>query len=247
MRAARVAVVLGVLAGPAGAQTSDEAMKRDIEALKEGQEAIRKELLEIKRLLQARPAAADAVPADPVAIADEPWKGGASARVALIEFSDYQCPFCARYVRDVLPQIEADYVATGKIRYVFRDLPLKIHKNAFKAAEAAHCAGEQGKFWEMHDAMFRAQTALAPDQLPGHASTLGLDEARFRQCLAGGAFAAGIDRDMADAGAAGITGTPTFLVGVVQPGGRVKVTRKLVGAKPYAEFKAALDAALAAR
>ena len=193
------------------AQTpTDDQMKRDIEALKEGQQAIQKDLAEIKRLLQSRPAAADALPKDPVAIAERAVQGDGAARVALIEFSDYQCPFCSRYTKDILPQIRTDYIDTGKIKYVFRDLPLSFHKQAFKAAEAAHCAGAQGKFWEMHDVLFQNQSALAPEQLAAHAKTVGVDDARFQQCLDSGKFAADINKDIADAGAAGITGTPTL-------------------------------------
>jgi protein-disulfide isomerase len=244
------ALVLGLLicaSAPGRAQTADEQMKKDIEALKEGQQAIQKDLAEIKRLLLSRPvAAADALPRDPVAIAGDPFKGNGTAKVAVIEFSDYQCPFCSRYTKDVLPQIWTDYIETGKIKYVFRDMPLSFHKNAFKAAEAAHCAGLQGKFWEMHDTLFANQSALAPEQLATLAKTVGVDEARFQQCLDSGKFATEINKDIADAGAAGITGTPSFLVGVIQPGdGRVKVVKKLVGAKPYAEFKAAIDDLLA--
>ena len=242
------AVVLSLIlctSSSGSAQTADEQLKKDIEALKEGQQAIQRELAEIKRLLQTRPAAADALPKDPMAIASKPFKGSGTAKVALIEFSDYQCPFCSRYTKDILPEIRADYVETGKIKYVFRDMPLSFHKNAFKAAEAAHCAGAQGKFWEMHDALFENQSALAPEQLAAHAKTVGVADEKFQQCLDSGKFAADINKDIADAGAAGITGTPSFLVGVIQPGdGRVKVVQKVVGAKPYAEFKAALDAAL---
>ena len=184
---------------------------------------------------------------EPITITDDPFKGDRKARVAVIEFSDYQCPFCGRYVTNTFSQIENDYVETGKVKYVFRDLPLEFHKNAFKAAEAAHCAGEQGKFWEMHDLLFQNQAALAPEQLPGYAKSLGLSEAGFSRCMESGQFAAGIKKDIADAGTVGITGTPTFLIGVVQPGdGRVKVVKKLVGAKPYEEFKAAIDSTLAA-
>ena len=172
-------------------------------------------------------------------------RGDAKATVALIEFSDYQCPFCGRYTKDTLPQIESEYVETGKVKYVFRDLPLDFHKNAFKAAEATHCAGEQGKFWEMHTLLFQNQAALGPEQLPAHAKTLGLGEEKFQECLASGRFAADIRKDIADAGAVGISGTPSFLLGVVQPDGRVRVTKKLVGARPYAEFKAAFDSLLA--
>jgi protein-disulfide isomerase len=244
------AVVLSLIlctSSSGSAQTADEQLKKDIEALKEGQQAIQKDLAEIKRLLQTRPTVADALPKDPIAIASKPFKGRETAKVALIEFSDYQCPFCGRYTKDTLPQIWTDYVETGKIKYVFGDMPLSFHKQAFKAAEAAHCAGAQGKFWEMHDALFQNQSALAPEQLAAHAKTVGVHDAQFQQCLDSGQFAADINKDIADAGAAGITGTPTFLVGIIQPGdGRVKVVSKLVGAKPYAEFKAALDSALGA-
>ena len=241
------AVVLGLVlcaSSSGSAQTADEQMKKDIEALKEGVQAIQKELADIKRLLQTRPAAADALPKDPIAIASEPFKGNGTAKVAMIEFSDYQCPFCSRYSRDTLPQIASDYIDTGKIRYVFRDLPLSFHKQAFKAAEATHCAGAQGKFWEMHDLLFQNQTALAPEQLATHGKTLGLNEPAFKECLDAGKFAADINKDIADAGAAGITGTPAFLVGVIQPDGRVKVVKKLSGARPYADFKAAIDSVL---
>jgi protein-disulfide isomerase len=249
LAAAAFAVLTVVAPSTGGAQTApaDEQLKRDIEALKEGQKAMQKELEEIKKLLLSRPAAAaDALPREPVSIANEPFKGSDTAKVVVIEFSDYQCPFCARYSKDTLSQIRRDYVETGKVRYVFRDLPLPFHAQAFKAAEAAHCAGEGGKFWEMHDVLFQNQSALGPEQLAAHARTVGLAEPRFRQCLDSGRFAGDIKKDVADAGTVGITGTPSFLIGVVQPGdGRVKVVKKLVGAKPYEEFKAAIDSLLA--
>jgi protein-disulfide isomerase len=242
-----LALTFSAAVGRAQAPPADDQMKKDIEALKEGQQAIQKDLAEIKRLLLSRPAAAaDALPRDPIAIAGEPFKGSGTAKLALIEFSDYQCPFCGRYNKEILPQIRGNYVDTGKIKYVFRDMPLSFHKNAFKAAEAAHCAGAQGKFWEMHDALFANQAALDPEQLGAYAKTIGLNDAQFQQCLESGKFASEINKDVADAGAAGISGTPTFLVGVIQPGdGRVKVVKKLVGAKPYDEFKAAIDGLLA--
>jgi protein-disulfide isomerase len=246
----RVAVLGLMLTGAAlaSAQTPspEEQMRKDIEALKEGQKSIQKDLEEIKRLLQSRPVA-DALPKEPISIANEPFKGSGSAKVAVIEFSDYQCPFCSRYTKGAFAQIEDEYVDTGKVKYVFRDLPLAFHKQAFKAAEAAHCGGEQGKFWEMHDSLFQNQTALGPELLPGYARSLGLDETKFQQCLDSGKFADGIKKDIADAGTVGITATPSFLIGVVQPGdGRVKVVKRLVGAKPYEEFKAAIDGMLAA-
>lgn len=136
------------------------------------------------------------------------------------------------------------------MRYVFRDLPLEsIHPHAFKAAEAAHCAGEQGKYWEMHDQLFQNQRALGPNALPAHAQAVGLDGAKFAQCLQEGKYAAEVRRDMAEAVAAGINGTPNFVIGIVNPKDpsdpRVRVYANIVGAQPYANFKAAIDAALA--
>src|SRR5207247_10400930 len=149
-------------------------------------------------------------PSGPDSSAHEPAMVCRAAKVAVIEYSDFQCPFCGRYAKETFPQITSDYVDTGKVRYVFHDLPLDFHKYAFKAAEAAHCAGDQGKFWEMHGLLFQNQAALAPEQLPAHAKGLGLNESAFSQCLESGKFAAQIRQDIAQAGTAGITGTPTF-------------------------------------
>jgi protein-disulfide isomerase len=213
LRASAVVVGLVVCASSLGsAQTTDEQMKKDIEALKAGQEAIQKDLAEIKRLLQTRPAAADALPRDPIAIASEPFKGNGTAKVALIEFSDYQCPFCSRYSRDTLPRIVTDYIDTGKIRYVFRDLPLSFHKQAFKAAEAAHCAGAQDKFWEMHDLLFQNQARLKRSHLEEYARRLKLDVARFAAELDTHAHIGRVRADLESGARSRVRGTPGFFV-----------------------------------
>ena len=207
--------------------------------------AMRQELAEIRKLVSQPRPAADVLPKDPINISKEPIKGDRKAQVVLIEFSDYQCPFCSRFGADTYPQLDTEYIKTGKIRYVFRDLPLDFHKQAFKAAEAAHCAGEQGRFWEMHDHLFQNQKALAPEDLTKYAEALQLNGSSFQQCLDSGRYAADIKKDITEANNVGITGTPTFLIGVIQPGdATVKVSKKLVGAKPYAEFKAAIDSVL---
>ena len=247
MKRAILLSVFCVMAVPAWAQTT--VTQQQINDLTETNRAILKELQEIRKLLQqqqqqqARPAApAETLPSAPIDVAREPFKGAPNARVAIVEFSDYQCPFCARFERDTYPQLIKDYVDTGKVKYVWRDLPLEsIHPNAFRAAEAAHCAGEQGRFWEMHDVLFTNSTNLGADALPKHAETANLNTASFQQCLASGRHAAAIRQDMTDAGTLGVTATPSFLIGVVQPNGTVKVTKKLVGAQPYSEFKAAID------
>lgn len=229
---------------PSIAQTTvpNDDLQKQINALTEGQKAILKELQDLKQLLQSRTAPpADTLPTAPIDISNDRSRGSATARVAVIEYSDYQCPFCGKYDRETFPQIQEDYLKSGKIRYVFRDLPLDFHENAFKAAEAAHCAGEQGKFWEMHDLLFANQTALTESDLVQHAAALRLDEPRFQQCLTSERFAADIRKGVTEASNAGLNGTPTFLIGIVQPDSTVKITRKLVGAKPYAQFKAAID------
>jgi protein-disulfide isomerase len=141
-----------------------------------------------------------------------------------------------------MPDLEKDYIKTGKIRYVFKNLPLDMHPLALKAAEAAECAGEQGKFWEMHDRLFAHQDQLTPDKLPGHAKELGLDMARFQPCLSSGKYAAEIQKSIAEGKKAGITATPSFFIAVGQPSDpKVKAVKGIVGAKKYEFFKTALD------
>lgn len=247
-------IVLGLLLvadGQLASAQPDElrALRKEIEELKEGQARLRQELEEIKSLLRQREAASRVRSVNVVlAVRDAPFKGDRSARVTLVEFADYQCPFCARHFRATLPQLERDYIGTGKLRYVFRDFPLQsIHKEAFRAAEAANCAGEHGKFWEMHDRLFANQKSLGANQLGLHAEAVGLDGPEFERCLASGKYAAKIRRDMADGQKAGVRATPTFLVGLTEADGQmVKATTMLVGAQPYRVFQEAIEALLAA-
>ena len=148
-----------------------------------------------------------------------------------------------------MPQIEKEYIQTGKVKYVARDFPLEsIHKEAFKAAEAGHCAGEQGKFWEMHARLYANQRALAPNNLPQYAQAIELDVPKFQQCLESGKYAAKIRQDLADGQQAGVTGTPGFFLGVTDPNDqKVKVSRVLKGAQAYASFKEAIDSLLSSQ
>jgi len=246
MRRVRTAAIVSMLASVSalGQTTQSDDLKKSTDSLNETQKLILKEHQGIRTLLaqqgQARPVA-DTLPATPMDISKEPFKGAANAKVAIIEFSDFQCPFCGRYDKDTYPQIAKDYIDTGKVKYIWRDYPLESHQNAENAAEAAHCAGEQGKFWEMHDRLFANQQNITAADLPKHAEALGLSTTVFQQCLDSGRYVTDIKKDIADAGTVGISGTPSFLIGVVQPNGSVKLTKKLVGAKPYSEFKSAID------
>ena len=171
---------------------------------------------------------------------DNPAKGPADAKVTVVEFSDFQCPYCARFVQQTLPQILSTY--GDKIRFVFMNFPLsQIHENAQKAAEASECANEQGAFWQYHDILFANQSALAVDNLKAYAAQLGLDATKFNECLDSGRMAPLVQADM-DAATkaaqeAGLDrfGTPAFFIN----------GKSLSGAQPFDVFKQAIDAALA--
>jgi len=138
-----------------------------------------------------------------------PSKGPANAPVTIVEFSDFQCPFCSR-LTPTLKQVEQKY--GDKVRLVFRQYPLPFHQNTQKAAEASLCAADQGKFWEMHDAMFAHQDALGVDQLKAKAAELGLNAEQFNSCLDSGKTAAAIQADMKEGSAAGVNGTPAMFI-----------------------------------
>ncbi|MBI5393346.1 DsbA family protein [Candidatus Woesearchaeota archaeon] len=170
-----------------------------------------------------------------VSVDDDAIKGDKNAKVTIVEFSDYQCPFCGRFFRDTLPQVEEQYVKTGKVKMVFRDFPLSFHENAQKAGEAAECAGDQDKYWEMHDKLFQNQQKLAVSDLKQYAVDLKLDTKAFNDCLDSSKYKAEMQKDMADGSSYGVSGTPAFFIN----------GRKLVGAQPFSAFKSIIDAELA--
>ncbi|MBT4936188.1 thioredoxin domain-containing protein [Candidatus Woesearchaeota archaeon] len=171
-----------------------------------------------------------------VRVDDDAVKGSADAPVTIIEFSDYECPFCGKYVQETYPQIVTEYIDTGKVQYVFRDFPLDFHQNAQKASEAAECAGEQGKYWDMHDQLFANQNLLDVDNLKRYALNLGLDTDEFDTCLDSGSMEAEVQKDMADGQKAGVSGTPAFFIN----------GKMISGAQPFSAFKTEIEAALSA-
>lgn len=234
-------LVLLLSSQPAPAQqTSMEELKQQIETLGQNMKSMQQDLQEIKALLQNKVRVTP--PQNAVLdLAKRPSRGEGTAKLTLVEFLDYQCPYCGRFTRETLPQIDKEYIQTGKVRYVVMNLPLEgIHKSAFKASEAAACAGEQGKFWEMHDRLFANQQTL--DQWKSHAEAVALDVNKFEDCLDSGRQAAHVRSDMAEAQKAGFTGTPGFFLAFTDPKSTtIKTVTRLVGAQPYAAFKAAID------
>jgi protein-disulfide isomerase len=179
-----------------------------------------------------------------ISLEGTPSLGDVNAPVAIVEFADYQCPYCIAYANNMLPQIIADYVSTGKVRYFFKDLPIEnLHPDALKAAEAAHCAGEQSKYWEMHARLFKSADALALSRLPSYARMLGLNVAEFEECLRNGKHAVHIRMDIEDSKKFGVEGTPTFFIGPLDvQHSRMKIATKIQGTQDYVVFQQALGA-----
>lgn len=208
-------------------------------------DAILKELREIKQLL-ARPQQQQA-PAVPQMPQNLTVKGDAiyvlgksDAPLTMVEFTDYQCPFCGRFETSTFPEIKKNYIDTGKLRVILRDLPLSdMHPYAMKAAQSVHCAGDQGKFWEMKELVFKNQSRLDVDSLAGYAKDLALNGDTFNSCMAEGRHLKEIGVEAKYAQSLGITGTPTFILG--KTAGDTVEGRVIVGAQPYAAFAAAID------
>jgi protein-disulfide isomerase len=167
-----------------------------------------------------------------VATAGRPERGGKNAPVTIVEFSDYECPFCKRG-EDAIQKVVDTY--GDKVRVVFRDYPLEFHPRARPAAEAAACANAQGKFWEYNKKLFANQQALSDENFKTYAKDVGLDVAKFDECYAKKPHSAAIDKDMADGAAAGVNGTPAFFIN----------GRSLSGAQPFERFKEIIDEELA--
>ncbi|MBS3101952.1 DsbA family protein [Candidatus Woesearchaeota archaeon] len=165
---------------------------------------------------------------------DDPTLGDKNAPVTIVSFEDYQCPFCGRAFQQTFPLIKKDYIDTGKVKYIYRDFPLSFHPEAEPAAEAANCAGEQGKYWEMHDSIFQNQDSMGNAAYKQFAQKIGLDTKKFNECLDSSKYKQEILDDFNYGSQVGVSGTPTFFINGI----------KLVGAHPYESFKQIIDTEL---
>ena len=179
------------------------------------------------------------IPADPIAVSGLPTKGAASARFAMVIYSDFECPFCKRFAQEVLPVLEKKYVADGRLVIAYKHFPLPSHANAAQAAMNADCAGQQGRFWPTHDRLF--QSDLTDEQQLSSIGASLPNPAQFEDCLLRPETKEHIDRLSADGKALGIRSTPTFMLGRSLPGGRVQVTQTIVGALSFDEFSREID------
>jgi hypothetical protein len=228
-------------------------LQAQVEDLKKGQDRTLDELRALRAQLPV-PAPPNEVMARPEAgpkiasmnVHGEPFKGQATAGFAIIEYSDFECDYCARYATQVFPLIAEHYIKTGKIRYFFRDFPESTHPGASLKARAARCAGEQGAFWELHDRLFATSIPSTPEALAAEAAALKLDGPRFAACLSEGRYGDNIQRSAAGAGRAGFQGTPTFVIGTVTDDGDiVRVQQVLVGVESFDTLRKQLDEILA--
>jgi len=170
-----------------------------------------------------------------VPVDDDPSIGPADAPITLIEFSDYQCPFCTKWNNEVYARLLKEY--SGRIRFVYRDLPLVIHGDAQSAAEAADCAGEQGAYWKFHDALFSEKYGLGLDAYRKYAADLGLNADALIACVNEGRYTAEVNADASFAESLGVSSTPTFFINGIA----------VVGAQPYSVFKQVIDLELAGK
>jgi protein-disulfide isomerase len=165
---------------------------------------------------------------------DDPSMGSLNAPVTIVEFSDYECPYCARFWSDTLPLIKSEYVDKGLVRFVFRDMPADYHLNSRKAAEASECADDQGMFWQYHDLLYENYASLSEKKFVQYADDLRLDIEQFSSCVNSGKYSQEVQDDLFSAIELGLRGTPSFFVNGL----------KVEGAWPFEDFKAVIDGEL---
>lgn len=171
--------------------------------------------------------------------------GSENAPIVIIEYSDYQCPFCRTWVEASKAQLQREYIDTGKVRLIWKDFPLNFHPMAETYSNAARCAGEQGKYWQMHDTIFSEQgkkgqgtiTDITVSDIKQWGSNLGLNTTQFNSCVDTDKYAAEIQDNTREGTSVGVGGTPSFVIGKSNGTGQL-----IVGAQPYSTFKAAIDA-----
>jgi protein-disulfide isomerase len=170
-----------------------------------------------------------------VSVEGDPRLGNSSAKIGIVGFSDYQCLYCRDFHRKQFAQLKKEYLDTGVAQFIHKDLPLRMHAQGVAAAMAAHCAGAQGRFWDMHNSLFIHQSQLGQDLYPELARKLNLDAAKFSACLEDQAYGQGIGQDIGVARRLGFTGTPSFLIGIVE-GDTLIVRHQSRGAPDFGVF-----------
>jgi len=181
------------------------------------------------------------VPSEAVSIEGAALRGSPAAQAVMIVFSDFECPYCASFAKETMPQLEREYVAPGHLQIAHRYFPLDNHPHAPAAARAAECANQQGRFWPMHDQLFATGAKLDDEALREMATSLGLNADSYSGCIDGETSKAAVARDKAQSKALGLISTPAFLLGSRTGDGRVQVVKAFYGALPVEYFRSEID------
>jgi protein-disulfide isomerase len=225
-----------------------EDLRKEVEALKASQAEMQKSVDEIREFLRAATGGRFGGPAivgSSVGLDGAPANGRPTAPVTVIEISDYHCPFCRRHFQQTQPELNTNYINSGKVRHVFIHYPIdQLHPDAFRSHEAASCASDQGKFWELHAKLFEKPVRTVDELVPlGQSAGLNVDA--FRSCLESGKHSKEVKESVARIQKMGIGGTPAFLIGRTPAGNApMKVSKFVEGAQPYEAFQKAIDSVM---
>ena len=238
-------VALAACTRPSAQSQDVEALRKEIEELKASQEAMKKDLSEIReflRLVTGGKFGAPPIEGQTVDLTGAPARGQASAPITLVEVSDYHCPYCRRHFQQTQPQINSTFIDQGKVLHVFVHYPIdQLHPEAFRSHEAASCAADQGKFWELHAKLFEAP-ARSVDQIVELAGAAGLDANALRSCMESGKYSTAVRESVKRMQQLGVDSTPMFLIGMTPNDGEpMKILKVVRGAHPFDQFKAAIE------
>ncbi len=237
----------------AEAESTDVFMLRQFIELQKEVSGLRQDIAELKQIISAQgarpvaqaPAPQPAVPEQNVLYEvdleqGDPILGNTSADIVVVEFSDFECPFCSRFHNQTFSQLKSNFIDKGQIQYAVRDYPLAFHQNAKSAHVAANCAGQQDKYWKMKNELFTNQTRLGPALYSELSEKLSLKKKAFDRCQNDPEQLAKVENDIQYATTVGVSGTPTFFVGRLKDGKVVEAT-KIVGAVPFQSFQTTIN------
>ncbi|MEM7358135.1 MAG: thioredoxin domain-containing protein [Pseudomonadota bacterium] len=224
-----------------------EEVLKQLSEVRQELKALQQEVKGLKEAIAERPVANSAPTRNSgnVSIDQSPYVGNNEAEIAIIEFSDYQCPYCRRHFTQTFPEISRNYLEPGKVKYVMKQFPLGFHAKARGASIAALCVEQEkpGEYWRAHESIFSGNTKLNQESYLEMASSLGIQSAKFQACMADPKIASLVDQDLREGEGVGVSGTPAFYIGKIKDG-KVVGGRLVSGARPYSTFENLLESLL---
>ena len=219
-----------------------EEVLKQLSEIRQELKYLQQEIKGLKESLANKPVAQAPVRAGKVDISSAPFIGNKDVKIAIVEFSDYQCPYCRRHFTQTLPDIKTNYIDSGKVKYVMKQYPLGFHAKAKGAAIAALCVEKlkPGQYWKAHESIFSGETKLNEVDYKQMAKSLGLAENKFNLCLENPEIIQQVDTNIREGEAVGVSGTPAFYIGKIVDG-KVVNGQLVTGARPYASFSSVID------